>query len=81
VTIVAVPFKDPQTGKFTKGRFSRKVYGVRLTVKADAVFRQICEERDRNPTELVREIVEQWLESQKKSLDDAGGEVSKFQSA
>jgi hypothetical protein len=64
---VAVPFKDPQSGKFTKGRFSRKVYGVRLSVKADEVFRQICHARDRNPTELVREIIEEWVEAQKKS--------------
>lgn len=64
---MAVPLKDAQSGRFTKGQFARKHFSVRLKPKYDEAFRQICIERDRIPAELIREILQEWIEAQKKA--------------
>lgn len=62
---VAVPIKNAQDGRFSKGQFSRKQFSVRLKPKYDEAFRQICIERSRIPAELIREILQDWIEAQK----------------
>jgi len=57
---MAVPVKD-ESGKFVKGRFSRKQFSVRLRPEEDSKLRKIAEDCDRNPAELIREILEEWL--------------------
>ena len=64
---MAVPIKDSQSGKFSKGQFSRKGLQFRLLPAAHDEFIRLCRERDRIPGELLREIVTEWLEAQKKS--------------
>lgn len=57
---MAVPVKD-ESGKFVKGRFSKKQFSVRLRASDEEKFRKIAEECDRLPAELIREILEEWL--------------------
>ncbi len=64
---MAVPIKDSHSGKFSKGQFSRKGLQFRLKPADHDDFIRLCRERDRIPGELLREIVVEWLEAQKKS--------------
>jgi len=61
---MAVPLKNSQDGRFTKGQFASRQFSVRLKHKYDKAFRQLCLERDRIPAELIREIVERWVDEQ-----------------
>lgn len=74
---MAVPIKDSQSGKFSKGQFARKGLQFRLKPKEHEEFIQLCRERDRIPGELLREIVQDWLRDQKKSPAAAGDESSR----